>query len=246
MPVPVLQQSPAIESAGDVSEFAAEIGFPLFVKAAAGGGRGLRRVEHQHELSDAVGSAVREAESAFGDPIVFLEEAVTDVRHIEVQVLGDSAGEVVHLYERDCSVPRRFQKVVEIALAPRLDPNLRSSLCDDAVRFATSIDYLNAGTVEFLVDPSSGRVFIEINPRIQVGHTVTEEVTDIDLVESQLLISGGSTLEDLGIAQEGIFTSGFAVQCHIAAEDPSNDFRLDDGTGFVALQPTWISYSPCW
>ncbi len=169
---------------------AGEVGFPLFVKAAAGGGgRGLRRVETADELRAAVEAAVREAETAFGDPTVFLEEAVTRPRHIEVQVLADATGEVVHLYERDCSVQRRHQKVVEIAPAPNLPAGLAPAL-GRRRSFARAVGYRNAGTVEFLVDAVGRHVFIEMNPRIQVEHTVTEEVTAIDLVQAQLQIGG--------------------------------------------------------
>ncbi|WP_242900651.1 pyruvate carboxylase [Actinomadura terrae] len=207
-----------------------EVGFPLFVKAAAGGGgRGLRRVDHRDELTDAVDTARREALSAFGDATVFLEQAVDRPRHIEVQVLADAAGHTVHLRERDCSVQRRHQKVVEIAPAPRLDPLVAERLCADAVRFAEEIGYVNAGTVEFLVDARGEHVFIEMNPRIQVEHTVTEEVTGVDLVQSQLRIAGGETLADLGIAQDEVTVSGYAVQCRITTEDPANGFRPDTG-----------------
>ncbi|GAA4063209.1 pyruvate carboxylase [Actinomadura miaoliensis] len=215
---------------GDELAAADEVGFPLFVKAAAGGGgRGLRRVDRREELQAAVETARREAQSAFGDPTVFLEQAVDRPRHIEVQVLADTAGHTVHLRERDCSVQRRHQKVVEIAPAPSLDAAVVRRLCQDAVAFAEEIGYVNAGTVEFLVDSSGRHVFIEMNPRIQVEHTVTEEVTGIDLVQSQLRIAGGETLEDLGIAQENVTVSGYAVQCRITTEDPANDFRPDTG-----------------
>ena len=220
--LPVLQQSPPLTADSDLEALSNEIGFPLFVKAAAGGGgRGMRRVEHPDDLSEAVDAATREAESAFGDPTVFLEEAMTDVRHIEVQVLGDAEGNVVHLYERDCSVQRRFQKVVEIAPAPDLTDAQRQALTDDAVQFGNHIGYKNAGTVEFLVDKSGRHVFIEMNPRIQVEHTVTEEVTDIDLVEAQLRIARGESLHDLGISQDTIVLRGFALQCRVTAEDLS-------------------------
>lgn len=228
--LPVLKQSPAITDDSDLDALSSDIGFPLFVKAASGGGgRGLRRVETRPQLDEAVAAAIREAESAFGDPTVFLEEAMTDVRHIEVQVLGDDDGNVIHLYERDCSVQRRFQKVVEIAPAPGLDASLRESLTRDAVAFAEHIGYTNAGTVEFLVDRSDRHVFIEMNPRIQVEHTVTEEVTDVDLVEAQLRIADGERLADLGLAQEEIRLNGFALQCRVTAEDPANEFRPDTG-----------------
>ncbi len=236
--LPVLRQSPSLTDADEALTLAEGIGYPIFVKAAAGGGgRGLRRVDRPTDLPDALASAVREAESAFGDSTVFLEEAVTDVRHIEVQVLADADGEVVHLYERDCSMQRRFQKVVEIAPAPNLDPVLRDALCADAVAYARSIGYRNAGTVEFLVDGTGRHVFIEMNPRIQVEHTVTEEITDIDLVESQLSIAGGASFDDLGIRQDDIVPRGFALQCRITAENPANDFRPDTGRIVAFRQP---------
>ncbi|MAS56348.1 MAG: pyruvate carboxylase, partial [Pimelobacter sp.] len=146
--------------------------YPLFVKAVAGGGgRGMRRVERPEDLREAVETCMREGEGAFGDPTVFIEQAVVEPRHIEVQILADGHGNVIHLFERDCSVQRRHQKVVELAPAPNLDPELRDRMCADAVRFATEIGYKNAGTVEFLLDPDGNYVFIEMNPRIQVEHT---------------------------------------------------------------------------
>ena len=235
--IPVLTQSPPIEDGADALAHAETIGFPLFVKAAAGGGgRGLRRIGHQDAIGDAVDAARREAESAFGDPTVFLEEAMTGVRHIEAQILADGLGNIVHLFERDCSVQRRFQKVIEIAPARQLDPAVRDAMLADAVRFADDIGYENAGTVEFLLDATGRYAFIEMNPRIQVEHTVTEEVTDVDLVESQLLIAGGSTLGDLGLTQDNISVRGYAMQCRVTAEDPSNDFRPDTGR-IVAYRP---------
>jgi len=203
---------------------------PVFVKAVAGGGgRGMRRVDDRAQLRGAIEAAMREAESAFGDPTVFLEQAVVEPRHIEVQVLADGAGNVVHLFERDCSVQRRHQKVVELAPAPNLDPALRERICADAVAFARAIGYVNAGTVEFLLDREGRHVFIEMNPRIQVEHTVTEEVTDVDLVQSQLRIASGETLADLGLSQESIVLRGAALQCRITTEDPANGFRPDTG-----------------
>ena len=238
--LPVLRQSPPVDDDAaevDIASAASAIGFPLFVKAASGGGgRGMRRVERTENLAEAVDAARREAHSAFGDGTVFLEEAMTDVRHIEAQVLADASGRVVHLYERDCSVQRRFQKVVEMAPARDLDPAVRQQLLADAVRFAEAIGYVNAGTVEFLVEPSGRHVFIEMNPRIQVEHTVTEEVTDIDLVESQLRIAAGATLDDLGLSQDRISVRGFAMQCRVTAENPANDFRPDTGR-IVAYRP---------
>ncbi|GAB6983676.1 pyruvate carboxylase [Nocardioides pyridinolyticus] len=209
---------------------ASDMPYPLFVKAVAGGGgRGMRRVDDPRDLREAVETCMREAEGAFGDPTVFIEQAVVDPRHIEVQVLADGEGNVIHLFERDCSVQRRHQKVVEIAPAPNLDPELRDRMCADAVRFAREIGYRNAGTVEFLLDPDGNYVFIEMNPRIQVEHTVTEEVTDVDLVQSQMRIASGETLADLGLSQDTVQLRGSALQCRITTEDPANGFRPDTG-----------------
>ncbi len=223
----------SVEPSTDVDalvEAATELALPLFVKAVAGGGgRGMRRVDRAEDLREAVETCMREAEGAFGDPTVFIEQAVTDPRHIEVQILADAEGEVIHLFERDCSVQRRHQKVVEIAPAPNLDPDIRDRMCADAVRFAREIGYHNAGTVEFLLDPHGSYVFIEMNPRIQVEHTVTEEVTDVDLVQAQLRIASGATLADLGLSQETVTVRGAALQCRITTEDPANSFRPDTG-----------------
>uniref|UniRef100_UPI00286E1290 ATP-binding protein n=1 Tax=Nocardioides sp. TaxID=35761 RepID=UPI00286E1290 len=193
--VPTLR---SVEPGTDVDVLIAaaqEIPEPLFVKAVAGGGgRGMRRVDDRSQLREAIETCMREGEAAFGDPTVFIEQAVSEPRHIEVQILADGEGNVIHLFERDCSVQRRHQKVVEIAPAPNLDPAIRERMCADAVRFAREIGYRNAGTVEFLLDPLGHYVFIEMNPRIQVEHTVTEEVTDVDLVQSQIRIAAGETL----------------------------------------------------
>ncbi len=228
--VPVLASSNASKDVDELQAAAERIGFPVFVKAiAGGGGRGMRRVDDPGGLRDALEAAMREAESAFGDSSVFLEQAVTEPRHIEVQVLADAQGNVVHLFERDCSVQRRHQKVVEIAPAPNLEPAVRDRICADAVAFAHRIGYVNAGTVEFLLDGEGRHVFIEMNPRIQVEHTVTEETTDVDLVAAQLRIAAGETLADLGLSQHRIEVHGAALQCRITTEDPANDFRPDVG-----------------
>ncbi|GIG54573.1 pyruvate carboxylase [Demequina activiva] len=232
--VPVLDSSEPSKDRDELIAAADGIGFPIFVKAVAGGGgRGMRRVERREDLPDALAAAMREADSAFGDPTVFLEQAVLGPRHIEVQILADADGNVVHLYERDCSVQRRHQKVVEIAPAPNLDPQIRDALCRDAVTFARSLGYRNAGTVEFLVATEGERagqhVFIEMNPRIQVEHTVTEEVTDIDIVSAQMRIAAGESLEQIGIRQEDVRTKGFAIQTRITTEDPTNGFLPDTG-----------------
>ncbi|MFE7580000.1 pyruvate carboxylase [Streptomyces gardneri] len=228
--VPVLGSSAPSTDVDELVAAAEGIGFPVFVKAVAGGGgRGMRRVEDPAALRESIEAAAREAESAFGDATVFLEKAVVDPRHIEVQILADGEGGVIHLYERDCSLQRRHQKVIELAPAPNLDPAVRQRICDDAVKFARRIGYRNAGTVEFLLDPEGNHVFIEMNPRIQVEHTVTEEVTDIDLVQSQLRIAAGETLADLGLTQESVVLRGAALQCRITTEDPANGFRPDTG-----------------
>ncbi|MCZ7415032.1 pyruvate carboxylase [Streptomyces sp. WMMC897] len=228
--VPVLGSSEPSTDVDELVRAAEELGFPVFVKAVAGGGgRGMRRVEDPAALRESIRAASREAESAFGDPTVFLEKAVVEPRHIEVQILADGEGNVIHLFERDCSLQRRHQKVIELAPAPGLDPELRERICGDAVRFARQIGYRNAGTVEFLLDRDGNHVFIEMNPRIQVEHTVTEEVTDVDLVQSQLRIAAGQTLADLGLSQDRVYLRGAALQCRITTEDPANGFRPDTG-----------------
>ncbi|MFA5607781.1 MAG: pyruvate carboxylase [Leucobacter sp.] len=232
--VPVLESTPPSTDIEALISGAKKIGFPLFAKAVAGGGgRGMRRVEREEDLREALESAMREADSAFGDPTMFIEQAVLRPRHIEVQVLADKTGATVHLFERDCSVQRRHQKVVEIAPAPNLDSATRDALTSDAIAFAKSIGYENAGTVEFLLDTEGERagqhVFIEMNPRIQVEHTVTEEVTDVDLVRSQMLIAAGRTLEEIDLRQDEIRLRGAALQCRITTEDPANGFRPDLG-----------------
>ncbi|GGD13610.1 pyruvate carboxylase [Nocardioides daphniae] len=228
--VPTLESVDPSTDVDALLEAAQSIEMPLFVKAVAGGGgRGMRRVDDRADLREAIEVCMREGEAAFGDPTVFIEQAVVDPRHIEVQILADGEGNVIHLFERDCSVQRRHQKVVEIAPAPNLDPELRERMCADAVRFARAIGYKNAGTVEFLLDPAGRYVFIEMNPRIQVEHTVTEEVTDVDLVRAQLRIAAGATLADLGLSQESVRLRGAALQCRITTEDPSNGFRPDTG-----------------
>ncbi|EUA02578.1 carbamoyl-phosphate synthase L chain, ATP binding domain protein [Mycobacterium kansasii 732] len=228
--LPVLTSSAPSASVDELVSAAAGMRFPLFVKAVAGGGgRGMRRVGDSAALPEAIEVASREAESAFGDPTVYLEQAVLRPRHIEVQILADTHGNVIHLYERDCSVQRRHQKVIELAPAPNLPAELRDRMCADAVAFARHIGYGGAGTVEFLLDQSGEYVFIEMNPRIQVEHTVTEEITDVDLVSSQLRIAAGETLDDLGLEQQAIRPHGAALQCRITTEDPANGFRPDTG-----------------
>ena len=238
--VPVLAGTDAaIEDPAVALRVAQELGYPVILKAAkGGGGRGMRVVRTPDELVPALEAAQREANTAFGSPEVFLENFVERARHIEVQLLGDRHNGLVHLYERDCSVQRRHQKVVEIAPAPNLSPELREQLCDAALRIGRAVGggnqcYDNAGTVEFLLDVDTQRFyFIEVNPRIQVEHTVTEEVTGIDLVRNQILIAQGHPLgsDEVGLGDPAeIHTSGFAIQCRVTTEDPENGFRPDYG-----------------
>ncbi|MFC3532450.1 biotin carboxylase N-terminal domain-containing protein, partial [Vogesella facilis] len=215
-------------------QLAANVGYPLMLKASwGGGGRGMRVVEHEGELADAMDVARREALAAFGNDEVYLEKLVRRAHHVEVQVLGDQHGNLVHLFERDCSVQRRNQKVVERAPAPYLSEQQRSELCAAALKLARQVDYTHAGTVEFLQDADSGQFyFIEVNPRIQVEHTVTEAVTGVDIVKAQIRISEGARIgseESFVPAQSDIRLSGHALQCRVTTEDPENGFTPDYG-----------------
>lgn len=207
------------------------IGYPILVKAAAGGGgKGMRIVESAAGLEEGLASARREAQSGFGDDRVFLERYVSRARHIEIQILGDSHGNVIHLGERECSIQRRHQKILEESPSPRVDDAMRETMGDAALRLARGLAYESAGTVEFLVDDDTGDFFfLEVNTRLQVEHPVTEEVTGIDLVRAQLLIAGGAPLE---LTQDEVFFEGAAIEARLYAEDPANDFlpatgRLD-------------------
>ena len=228
--VPCVPGTPGpVEKFEDAKAFTDEYGFPIIIKAAfGGGGRGMRVVREQESLKDSFERATSEAKSAFGNGTVFIERFLDKPKHIEVQLLGDNHGNVVHLYERDCSVQRRHQKVVELAPAKDLPQETRDAILNDAVKLARSVNYRNAGTAEFLVD-QKGYYFIEINPRIQVEHTITEEITGIDIVAAQIQIAAGASLEQLGLTQDRITTRGFAVQCRITTEDPTQGFRPDTG-----------------
>ena len=208
---------------------AAAVGFPLLVKASAGGGgKGMRIVESPEALDEAVVSARREAASGFGDDRVFLERYVSRARHIEIQILGDAHGQVVHLGERECSIQRRHQKIVEESPSPRVDPSMREAMGEAALRLARALGYQSAGTVEFLVDDDTGEFFfLEVNTRLQVEHPVTECVTGIDLVREQLRIAAG---EPLGYDQGAIAWNGSAIEVRLYAEDPTNDFLPAIGT----------------
>ncbi|MCC8360714.1 pyruvate carboxylase [Salinimicrobium sediminilitoris] len=215
-------------------EEADKIGYPVMLKAASGGGgRGMRVIRSEEDLKNGFNESRREAKNAFGDDTVFLEKFVEDPKHIEIQIVGDHHGNLVHLFERDCSVQRRYQKVIEFAPSMGLDEKVKQNLYDYAVKLCKAVDYNNIGTVEFLVDRSGEIFFIEVNPRIQVEHTVTEIITNIDLVKAQIFIAGGYKLSDKQIkieSQESIKISGYALQCRITTEDPTNDFKPDYGT----------------
>ena len=220
----------AVDRFEDVKAFTDKYSFPIIIKAAyGGGGRGMRVVREEAELQEAFERATSEAKSAFGNGTVFVERFLDKPKHIEVQLLGDNYGNIIHLFERDCSVQRRHQKVVEIAPAKDLPTETRDAILRDAVRLAKSVNYRNAGTAEFLVDQQNRYYFIEINPRIQVEHTITEEITGIDIVAAQIQIAAGATLQQLGLSQDTITTRGFAIQCRITTEDPSQGFRPDTG-----------------
>src|ERR1700676_5800941 len=233
--VPVLPGTEeSITSAAEARKFAATIGYPVIVKAAmGGGGRGMRVVRNESELDQRLEEAQGEAKSAFGDASVFLEKYLPRARHLEVQILADNHGNLLHLYERDCSVQRRHQKVVEVAPAANLPAGVRNELCDAALSLARKANYRNAGTVEFLYDVDVRRwYFIEVNPRIQVEHTVTEMVTGIDLVQAQIRIAQGYALHDAPLSlpkQENVPLYGSALQCRVTTEDPEKNFVHDYG-----------------
>lgn len=233
--VPVIEDA-ILESEDkeNIADIAEKIGFPVILKAAAGGGgRGMRVVRDKATALASFNEASNEAYKAFGDGTIFIEKFIEAPKHIEVQLLADNYGNIVHLYERDCSVQRRFQKVVEIAPAPNLPQQTKNEIYEYATRIAKAVNYNNAGTVEFLVDQNNNVYFIEVNPRIQVEHTVTEEITGIDIVRNQLLIANGIALSNnkIGILnQESVQINGFAIQCRITTEDPENNFKPDYGT----------------
>ncbi len=233
--VPVLPGTDdPVSDRNEALKIAREVGFPLIIKAAfGGGGRGMRVVQKEEDLDNFLDQAQSEAENAFGNSAVFLERFVGRAKHIEVQILGDDHGNIVHLHERDCSVQRRHQKVIEIAPSVDLDPTVREELCDAAVRISETVGYNNAGTVEFLYDVDANEwFFIEMNPRIQVEHTVTEIITGVDLVRSQILVAKGYELfgDIIDIPQqEAIPRNGYAVQARITTEDPTNNFAPDYG-----------------
>ena len=233
--IPVIPDSNEPLDSLEIAEREAErIGFPMMIKAASGGGgRGMRIIRAADELATAYTDARNEAAKSFGDDTVFLEKYLDSPKHIEVQILGDNYGNLVHLYERDCSVQRRFQKVIEMAPSATLSQETRDKLYAYALKITKHVNYSNAGTVEFLVDSDENIYFIEVNPRIQVEHTITEEITGVDIVRSQIHIANGCKLGDPEIniqSQEDISIRGFAVQCRITTEDPTENFKPDFGT----------------
>ncbi|MBR5229874.1 MAG: pyruvate carboxylase, partial [Firmicutes bacterium] len=223
----------AIQSEEEAVKFAESCGYPIMLKAAAGGGgRGMRIVHNAEELLPQFRSARSEAAKAFGIDDIFIEKYLEGPKHIEVQILGDKEGNLVHLYERDCSIQRRHQKVIEFTPALCLTEEQRQAICNDALKIASAVNYRSAGTVEFLVDKHGNHYFIEMNPRIQVEHTVTEIVTGVDIVQAQILIAEGHRLDSEEIAipnQESIKVNGHAIQCRITTEDPANNFMPDTG-----------------
>lgn len=229
--VPTVPGTPGpIESVEEAEAFVAEYGYPVIIKAAfGGGGRGMRVVREGDDIGDAFQRATSEAKTAFGNGTCFVERFLDKPKHIEVQLLADNYGNVIHLFERDCSVQRRHQKVVEVAPAKTLPKEVRDSILTDAVKLAKEAKYRNAGTAEFLVDAQNRHYFIEINPRIQVEHTITEEITGVDVVAAQIQIAAGASLQQLGLLQDKITTRGFAIQCRITTEDPSKNFQPDTG-----------------
>ena len=232
--IPMIPGSDGIvSSVEEVRAFAEKHGFPIIIKAVnGGGGRGMRMVASMDELDQAYSLAKSEALKAFGSDEIYLEKYLQNPKHIEVQIIGDTHGNIVHLHERDCSVQRRHQKLVEVAPAFSLPQQLRSRICEAAVKLMKNVDYISAGTVEFLATPDNNFYFIEVNPRIQVEHTVTEEITGIDIVQTQIKIAEGYALHDPEIAipeQKDIITHGHAIQCRITTEDPANNFMPDTG-----------------
>jgi acetyl-CoA carboxylase biotin carboxylase subunit len=212
------------------------IGFPLFIKAAAGGGgKGMRLVQSQEELKRSMGTARREAMNAFGDDRIYLEKAILGARHVEIQLLADRQGNVIHLGERECSIQRRHQKLIEEAPSPAVHESLRGRMGEVAVRAAAEVGYVNAGTVEFLLDKAKNFYFLEMNTRLQVEHPVTESITGVDIAKEQLRIASG---QRLGYGQDDIRVKGWAIECRITAEDPFNDFLPSSGRVIRLFQPS--------
>ncbi len=223
----------AIKEVDEAKKIAAQVGYPVMLKASnGGGGRGMRIVNREEDLEKEFNEAKNESKKAFGDDMIFIEKYLKGPKHIEVQIVGDNYGNVVHLYDRDCSVQRRHQKVVEYAPAFSIPETVRQEIFDASIRLAKTVGYRNAGTLEFLVDADNHPYFIEMNPRIQVEHTVSEMVTDIDIVQTQILIAEGYPLasEEIAIpSQESVTCTGYSIQTRVTTEDPANNFLPDTG-----------------
>ena len=231
--IPVVPGSELIDEFSDAEAVADEVGYPVLLKAAAGGGgKGMKAVHRPDDLADVYREAAAEAQAAFGDGRLYLESYIANARHIEVQILADRYGSCLHLFERDCSVQRRYQKLIEESPAPGIKDGLRKQLCEAALRIAEAIGYENAGTVEFILDqptpsnPDGSFYFLEMNTRIQVEHPVTEMTTDLDLVQEQIRVAQG---ERLGFSQSQVVPAGHAIECRINAERPEDDFRPSPG-----------------
>ena len=229
-----------LQSAAEAEERAIELGFPVMLKASAGGGgKGMRQVDRIEDIGSALAAAKSEAASSFGDDSVYIEKRIIGPRHVEVQVLADTHGNTLHLFERDCSVQRRNQKVVEETPCPALSDDVRKKMCDVAIAAARAVDYVGAGTVEFLLGADGSFYFLEMNTRLQVEHPITEMVTGIDLVQAQIRIAGG---EPIGFSQDDIRQTGHAIECRIYAEDPKNNWAPSPGTivGYREPGGPWV------
>ena len=233
--IPSFQAPDAASLAREAPAAARQLGYPVLVKAAAGGGgKGMRVVEHVSELLPALEAGAREARQAFGDATLLLEKYIDRARHVEVQVLGDRSGSRVHLFERECSVQRRHQKIIEETPSPAVNTDLRRRMTDAALRLADAVDYTSAGTVEFLLAPEGAFYFLEMNTRLQVEHAITEQVSGVDLVHQQLRIAGG---ESLTLTQAQLTQRGHAIECRLYAENPANGFLPATGTVRVLREP---------
>jgi acetyl-CoA carboxylase biotin carboxylase subunit len=226
--VPVVPGSESvIKSQQQALDVAHKIGYPVIIKASSGGGgRGMRVAHNDISLVNSLAIAQREAEAAFKDPSIYIEKYIEDTRHVEVQIFGDNYGNIIHLGERDCTLQRRHQKLIEESPSPHISERLREDICKAAIKIARAVNYTNAGTVEFLVDKEGNFYFIEVNTRLQVEHPVTEMVTGIDLVKQQIMIAYG---ERLNVKQKKIHNQGVAIECRVYAEDPYNGFRPQPG-----------------
>ncbi len=233
--IPVVPGSPEVDTIDEARRVADAIGYPVMVKAAAGGGgRGIRLIQGEADFEQSAASAMQEAQAAFGNPAIYVEKALERVRHIEVQIIGDNFGNIVAVGERECSIQRRHQKIIEECPSPAVGPDLRRTLSRAACRIAREVDYTNVGTVEFLLTESGQHYFLEMNTRLQVEHPVTEIATGVDLVKDQILVAAG---EELPYDEVELLTRGWAIECRIVAEDPFNNFLPSVGRVVLAREP---------